>query len=198
VVVDVLRVGDLDAVLLLELVERRVTPARLVVDVERPVREMKRLRELVTRRRPGLGLRRAPARREQAGDREHGAAGCGALQKLPAGQLIGHAAPSIGSTTNVASGSQLSARRSPGACGTLPGRSLRTTTVMLPLRVSTMYWVETPMYARSLTTPWSWFASCASGRIFSGRMPTATLSLRPRRDSAGTRKVVPSSSRTPS
>src|SRR5207245_4346946 len=46
VVVDVLAIVDMNAVLLLELVERRMLAARLVVDVERPVREVQSLGEL--------------------------------------------------------------------------------------------------------------------------------------------------------
>src|SRR5205085_9532341 len=127
VVVDVLGVVDVDAELLLELVERRVA-VPLLVDVERPVREVQRFRQLVARSGARACLGRAAAGREQAWERQHGAACGGALKQFATGQLISHAASSIGSTTNVASGSQPRVRWSPGLCGTVPGRSLRTTT----------------------------------------------------------------------
>src|SRR6185312_5047092 len=136
---------DLDARLLLELVERRMLLA-LDVDVEGPVGEFERLGELLARG-PGAGgrLGGAAAGRKQPGQGENGAACGGATEQLAAAQVIGHAASSIGSTTNVASGSQLRVSWSPGLWGTVPGRWLRTTTVTSPFCVLTMYCVETPM-----------------------------------------------------
>src|SRR5919197_5595134 len=91
------------------------------VDVERPVGEAERLRELVARRR-ALGLRAAAAARcEQAGERQQCAAGGRAPQQLFAREDIGHSAPSIESTTKVESGLQLSVIRCPDAAPFRPG-----------------------------------------------------------------------------
>src|SRR5207253_10595399 len=105
VVVDVFGVLHMNAVLLLELVQRRVAVARLVVNVERPVGEVQGLGELVRRRRR---LRARPATGgEKAGKREDRAARGGPLQQLSAGVDVGHSgSSSMESTTKVDSGFQ--------------------------------------------------------------------------------------------
>src|SRR6266540_2589297 len=118
--VDVLEVIDLDAELLVERVERR-PPLRLLVDVdvERPVREVECLRELV---RAGCALLAgAAARSQQARNREDGATCGGPLEQLASGEDVGHSDPSMESTTNVHSGLQLSVRRVPGEAASRPG-----------------------------------------------------------------------------
>src|SRR4029453_11965248 len=78
IVVDVGLVVDVDAVLLLELVEGRV-PLSLGVHVQSPVREVQGLRELVVRGGP-RGLRgRSSARRQDARETDRGSSHCCAL-----------------------------------------------------------------------------------------------------------------------
>src|SRR5262249_26982826 len=127
VVVDVLGVVDVDAVLLLERDERGLRVVLLVlVDVERPVREVERLGELV-RRCPAACTAAAAsaAGGEESGDCEDGAARRSAANEDLAGDAIGHWVPSWESTTKVLSGLQLSVSRSPVATCP-PGRSFCT------------------------------------------------------------------------
>src|SRR5262249_16310999 len=140
VVVDVLGVRDVDAELLLELLQRRVRMRLVVrVDVERPVREVQSLRERVVRASARRLRAAAAARGEKAGQGEDGAPRGRPLQQLPPCQNIGHAdSSSTESTTNVASGFQLSAMR-PLCAATLAGLAFWTYTVSRPLTVSTMY-----------------------------------------------------------
>src|SRR6266545_4860907 len=193
--VDVLEVIDLDAELLVERVERR-PPLRLLVDVdvERPVREVDSLRELV---RAGCALLAgAAARGQQAGNREDGATCGGPLEQLASGEDVGHSDPSKESTTNVQSGLQLSVRRVPGEAASRPGAAFCRYTVSRPHSVSTMYWVATPTYACSTTVPSSALAWPAPSSIFSGLIPTATSPLRPASASGRTRTSGPCRRRT--
>ena len=91
-------------------------PLRLLVDVdvERPVREDERLGERLLRRAFGEA-------RQESGDRESGAAGERAAQECLAGERVGHGADSsVGSRTNVDSGSQWTVRASPGSAPVVP------------------------------------------------------------------------------
>src|SRR3954466_12521597 len=118
VVVDVLGVGDMSAVLLLEGDEGRERVLFLVhVHVVRPVGEVERLPKLLRRRAGGRasGSSTASARSKQAGQGEDRAARCRAAEKSLPGDGIIHGAPSYSSTTNVLSGLQPSVSRSPVA-----------------------------------------------------------------------------------
>ena len=121
VVVDVLDVVDVHAELLLELEERRERVVLLVrVHVERPVREVKSARKLLLDAgRAAGGLRAAAAAGgEDARDGDRGSSDRCALQQLPPGEVVGHSAPSVESTTNVESGLH---EISLGACSAAPG-----------------------------------------------------------------------------
>src|SRR3954468_15589875 len=197
VVVDVLGVGDVDARLLLEVLERRMR-VRLVVrvDVQRPVRELEGLREGVVR----AGARRlgaaAAAGGEHTGHREQGAARGGAAEQVTAGGRVGHFGASMESTTKVESGSQLSVVRSPAEPPFSPGDAFWRYTVRRPHSVSTMYCVATPTYACSTILPSSAFGWPLPSSIFSGRIPTATCPVLPLSVPAGTRTSGPRSRRT--
>src|SRR2546421_10126831 len=134
----------MDAVLLLELNERRKGVRLLVrVHVERPVREVERLRQLVCALTGARRLRFAAAGGEKAGDGKQCAAGGAALQELAAGELIGHADPPRGAATKGASGAPLGGGRAPRASGAVARRSVGTTTGMFPVLGSPMYCVAT-------------------------------------------------------
>src|SRR5207342_2559738 len=114
--VDVLLVVDLDTGLLRECVERRMRLRLLVdVDVERPVREAERARELLRGAARLAPAATSAARCREPGNREHRRSEPGSPQKFFSGQHVGHAISSSGrSTTKVASGSNPTVIGSPG------------------------------------------------------------------------------------
>src|SRR5204862_1156779 len=125
VVVDVLRVLDVDAGALLELVERRMRVLLVVrVDVVRPVREPQRLRELLLHRRARGLAARAAACGQQAGYGQDRGAGRSAAEQLVARHPFGHSSSSSSwemSTTKVASGLHERVAASPSVSEEAPG-----------------------------------------------------------------------------
>src|SRR5204863_2251719 len=116
---------------------------------------VQRLRQLVRGR--AAARARAAAGGKETGNSEGHASGGSAADQLSTGDSTGHSCTSSsdGSTTKVASGLQLNVAASPAESAGDPVPAFCTKTVMRPDGVSTMYSVETPMYARSATVPWS-------------------------------------------
>src|SRR4029453_743757 len=138
-------------------------------DVERPVQEAERLRELfrpARRRARGLVVV-ASACRQHPRDADDDPCGGPAPQQLDPRERLGHDASS---TTNVLSGSQLRVTGSPSAAAPDDW----TKTVSLPAVVFTTYCVATPVYARSSIVPAIEFAPKPSSRSCSGRPPLRT------------------------